>query len=175
MNQDAEQLWVNWWCNPWPWAHPAWQDRFAEVHGVSIHDCEALLTSRHGVFLQSIGIVADQPPQLDEPVLSWLALSPSQREQAIALAQCICFSLNESEDPDGQWCRGFSKALRPEVWLDLHNQDARLLLGAWLGARYWSRLRLAWPPEEVADTPCKAPYNKLQTLWQAVLWRVSAA
>ena len=175
MEQAAEDLWVHWWCNPLRWAHPAWQHRFAAAHGLSVDECEALMSSRHSVFLHSLGITPGQPPEVEEPIVRWLALSPAQREQAIELAQCICFSRNESEGPDGQWCWAFTKALRPGVWLDFQNEDVRLLLGAWLGAHYWPRLRLAWPPEEVAESPGQAPENKLQTLWQAVLWRVTTS
>ncbi|RMT49575.1 Type III secretion protein HrpD [Pseudomonas syringae pv. solidagae] len=133
------------------------------------------MVSRHGVFLQSVGIMPSQPPMPAEPVLNWLALTPVQRDQALDLAQRICFSRNESDAHDGQWCWALTKALRPGVWLELEHEDARLLLGAWLGPEYWPRLRLAWAPDEVADSTCSAPENKLQTLWQAVLWRVTAA
>ncbi|POQ05791.1 type III secretion protein [Pseudomonas syringae pv. avii] len=175
MSLSAEDHWVHWWCNPWQWAHSQWHDRFASARGLSVSDCDALMASRHGVFLQSLGIDPAQPPAPAEPVLRWLALTPSQREQAISLAQCICFSRNESDGPDGQWCWGLTKALRPGVWLEFEHEDARLLLGAWLGPQYWSRLRLEWPPNEVPDTPGKAPENKLQALWQAIMWRVTAA
>lgn len=171
---SAEDRWVRWWCNPWDWAHPAWQERFAGSVGLSTRACEALLACRHGVFLQSVGIDPSQPPVAAEPVLRWLQLSAAQRDRALALAQCICFVRTESDGADGQWCWAVTKALRPGAWLDPENEDARLVLGAWLGAACWSRLRLAWAPGEVADNPAQVPENKLQTLWQAVLWRVMA-
>ncbi|QHF02092.1 type III secretion protein [Pseudomonas asturiensis] len=170
----AEDLWVQWWCNPWHWAHPAWQNRFAQAHGLSIDVCTALLNSRHAVFLHTMGIEPSQPPPPDEATLRWLSLTPSQRDHALALAQCICFAPGERDDPEGQWCRALTKALRPSVWLMPETADARALLGAWLGPACWSRLRLAWAPGEVADNPSQAPDGKLQTLWQAILWRVTA-
>ncbi len=170
----AEQRWVHWWCNPWPWAHPAWQSRFAVPRGLSLQACEALMRSRHGVFLESIGIAPSQPPPAGEALLRWFALTSLQREQALALAQRICFNQAHDDSADGQWCLALSKALRPGIWLPPACQDARLLLGAWLGPACWSRLRLAWPPGEVAVSPCEAPQSKLQTLWQAILWRVTA-
>ncbi|MCI3944152.1 type III secretion protein [Pseudomonas syringae] len=175
MNLNADERWVDWWCNPWQWAHPAWRNRFADASGLSMGECDALMATRHGAFLQSLGIAPGQPPVASEPILHWLSLTPRQREQAIALAQRICYSRNEADGPDGSWCLGFSKALRPEAWLDFRHEDARLLLGAWLGPEYWPRLRLAWPPGEVGDSPVQAPENKLRTLWQAVLWRVTAS
>jgi hypothetical protein len=175
MSLSADELWVRWWCNPWQWAHPTWRNRFVEASGLPLRDCEALLASRHGVFLQSVGISPSQPPLATEPVLCWLTLTPSQREQALDLAQRICYSRNETDGPDGPWCWALTKALRPGVWLDFQNEDARLLLGAWLGAECWPRLRLAWPLDGVADSPAQAPEHKLKTLWQAVLWRVTAA
>ncbi|KPX06184.1 hypothetical protein [Pseudomonas savastanoi] len=173
MELIAEDHWVQWWCNPWQFAHPDWQSRFALNCGLTLSDCDGLIASRHSVFWQSVGIEPDQPPMPAEPVLRWLALTPLQREQALDLARRICFCRNESDGADGQWCWALTKALRPGVWLELANEDPRLLLGAWLGPEYWSRLRLAWAPDELPDTPCEAPENKLQTMWQAILWRVT--
>lgn len=171
----AEDRWVRWWCNPWDWAHPAWQSRFAGSVGLSTRACEALMASRHGVFLQSVGIDPSQPPMAAEPVLRWLELSALQRDRALALAQCICFAQTESDGADGQWCWAVTRALRPGTWLYPESDDVRPLLGAWLGAACWSRLRLAWAPGDVAERPAQAPENKLQTLWQAILWRVMAS
>lgn len=170
----AEDLWVQWWCNPWRWAHPGWQSRFAEPQGLSVQACDTLMSSRHNAFLQSAGIAPSQPPEPVEPVLRWIAMDPSQQQRALALAQLICFAQTETAGPDGQWCWALTKALRPGVWLDCDKCDARPLLGAWLGPEFWPRLRLAWPPGEVTDDPCQAPDNKLQTLWQAIMWRVTA-
>ncbi len=175
MERAAEDHCVHWWCNPWQWAHPDWQSRFAAECGLTVEECDALMVSRHSVFLQRMGIAPSQPPTPAEPLLNWLALTPAQRDQALDLAQRICFSRNESDGADGAWCWALTKALRPGVWLDQESEDARLLLGAWLGPEYWPRLRLAWAPDAVADRPCEAPENKLRTLWQAVLWRVTAA
>nr|WP_288913858.1 type III secretion protein [uncultured Pseudomonas sp.] len=168
----AEDLWVRWWCNPWDWAHPAWQERFASSAGASIDACDALMVSRHGAFVQSVGIDPSQPPIIAESVLRWLTLTSSQRDRALALAQQICFTQTERDGADGRWCWAVTRGLRPGAWLKSQSHDARLVLGAWLGPPYWSRLRLAWPPDEVAESPVQAPENKLQTLWQAVLWRV---
>jgi hypothetical protein len=33
-------------------------------------------------------------------------------------------------------------------------------------------LRLTWAPGDLAETFVDLPANKLQTLWQSVLWRV---
>ncbi|KAA8695939.1 Type III secretion protein HrpD [Pseudomonas caricapapayae] len=175
MDPTVEALWVRWWCNPWSWAHPVRQHRFAESCGLTVGECDALMACRHSVFLESVGIAPAQPAVADTAVLDWLTLTPVQREQAIGLAQLICFTRYESDGPDGPWCWALAKALRPAVWLPADVYDARLLLGAWLGSQHWSRLRLAWPPGEVADVPCEAPENKLQTLWRAILWRVTAA
>ncbi|KPY37656.1 MULTISPECIES: hypothetical protein [Pseudomonas syringae group] len=171
----AQDLWVHWWCNPWRWAHPSWQQRFAEQQGIPMQACDSLMSSRHTVFLKSVGIEPSQPPEPVEPLMSWIALSPAQRDKALVLAQLICFSRTETEGVDGQWCWGLTKALRPGVWLAPEVVDIRTVLGAWLGYAYWSRLRLAWPTEAVIDDLCEAPDNKLQTLWQAVMWRISTA
>ncbi|KAA8712118.1 hypothetical protein [Pseudomonas cannabina] len=174
MRSTAEDHWVSWWCNPWQWAHPAWRSRFAEGCGLSVSDCDALMTSRHGLFLQAMGIEPTQPPAPTEVLSRWLALTVSQQDHALDLARRVCFA-KEAEGADGQWCQGLAKALRPAMWLQPDSQDERLLLGAWLGPDYWPRVRLFWAPGEVAESLCDVPQNKLQTLWQAILWRITAA
>ncbi len=56
MERAAEDHWVHWWCNPWQWAHPDWQSRFAAECGLTVEECDALMVSRHSVFLQRMGI-----------------------------------------------------------------------------------------------------------------------
>jgi len=175
---DGRDAWVQWWCSAWQWVHPDWKVQFAVNNGLAVLDCDALMRSRHGEFLLSLGIAPSQPPQPSEHLMHWLALSPIQRDQALLLARRICFaSLDPASSADGShalWCERLAKALRPGLWLDPVMTDARPLLGAWLGEACWSRLRLTWAPGEVAESFGDMPDNKLQTLWQAILWRVAA-
>jgi hypothetical protein len=184
--RSVEDQWAHWWCNAWGWAHPQWKARFADGYGLSEADCEPLMRSRPGTFLQAVGIPATQPPVPAQNLLQWLALNADQREQALMLARHICFpplgrhgvaatadGVPEPEiNPHALWCRSVAKALRPGVWLDPLNADARVLLGAWVGEACWSRLRLSWAPGEVGEAVGPLPENKLTTLWHAILWRV---
>ncbi|MFJ3485267.1 type III secretion protein [Pseudomonas sp. NPDC090202] len=182
---DAGQRWIQWWCAPWQWAHPDWLARFAAASDLSPDLCAGLLCSRHGAFLHSVGIQPAQPPEPVAALLQWLALSAAQQQQALALAGRICLApLNPAMTDDHgaeheAWCRSVAKALRPGVWLVPGLNDPRLLLAAWVGEACWSRLRLAWSPEVLADWPDEAlpelPAHKLHTLWQSVLWRIAAA
>lgn len=175
---DGREEWVRWWCSAWQWAHADWKVQFAAASGLATRDCEALMRSRHGEFLHSVGIVPSQPPEPCEHLMHWLALSPIQRELALSLARRICFAPPDlpprANDSDTLWCQRLAKALRPGLWLDPLVTDVRPLLGAWLGQACWSRLRLAWAPGEVAESFGDMPDNKLETLWQAILWRVAA-
>lgn len=177
MSRDTNTDWVQWWCCTWHWAHPDWHTQFVSGPVEELNRFAAVARSQHRSFLASVGIIPDQPPAPDSDVLMWLALTKQQQQLALALVQMICFADSESltiaafsHEP---WCRRVAKALRPGVWLSPTVVDVRQLLGAWLGQIYWSRLRLAWPPGELDATLSRAPANKLNTLWQSVLWRVT--
>lgn len=179
MTGDATAEWVRWWCCTWQWAHPTWRAQFVAGEGDDIHRYDAVLRSQHSRFLQHVGICADQPPPPNTDVLQWLALTTGQQQEALALVRLICFARGSGAttklEPNEQWCRGVAKALRPGSWLSPEIADGRCLLGAWLGVAHWSRLRLTWPQGEVAEVLISAPGNKLNTLWQAVLWRIASA
>jgi hypothetical protein len=172
--RSLEERWIHWWCAPWHWAHPVWMARFAEQNGLPQSDADDLVRVRPGAFLQSIGIEPSQPPQPVESLVQWLTLSPEQQQQALKLVGRICLSRSTGIAPDQHevWCRSVAKALRPGAWLHSSHDDPRLLLAVWTGETCWPRLRLTWAPGDLAETFVDLPANKLQTLWQSVLWRV---
>ncbi len=176
---SAEEHWIRWWCAPWEWAHADWIDVFADHCGMTREDCTELLGTRHDVFLHSVGVVPSQPPPPVDSLMQWLQLDTTQQQRALSLAGRICFGQGGQASPDdaGQvhepWCRAVAKALRPGLWLDPSVSDARVLLAAWAGEPCWSRLRLSWAPDALPPPCAELPENKLQTLWQSVLWRVS--
>jgi hypothetical protein len=175
---DNEARWIQWWCAPWEWAHPAWKARFLALNGLSEDDRIDAPRGRHNAFLHSAHIEPDQPPAPVDAVLQWLALTADQQQQALHLAARICLtSLSDANAPSVAsahegWCRAVAKALRPGAWLDPTIDDPRLLLAAWVGEHCGSRLRLSWAPDAVQPATTNMPSNKLQTLWQSVLWRV---
>jgi hypothetical protein len=169
--------WVSWWCCTWQWAHPAWQTQMLLAQGLDADACAAVVRSRQADLLASLGVIPSQPPAPDADVLLWLSLSAEQRQQALALARTICCAPMHAETTVAAryypWCRSLAKALRPGLWADPQETDMRPLLGAWLGAAFWPRLRLSWAPGDVREPATDLPPNKLETLWRAVLWRVS--
>ncbi|AMB87260.1 hypothetical protein AWM79_18960 [Pseudomonas agarici] len=168
--------WINWWCCTWRWAHPDWRSGLLAAHGLDGDHDAALASSRHAALMSALGVTPCQPPPLDANVALWLSLTVEQREQALLLARSICAAsvANQPTVPErhGHWCRSLAKALRPGLWLDHSNVDPRVLLASWLGAPFWSRLRLAWAPGEQLEPLVDLPRHKLDTLWRAVLWRV---
>lgn len=169
---SVEERWVQWWCAPWMWAHPDWIDHFIETHALPPLAFGDLPHGAHIAFLHSVDIQPSQPPMPNEALMQWLALDPTQQQQALALASSICLARSTPDDPHEAWCRSVAKALRPGSWLALGIDDPRLLLAAWAGEACWSRMRLNWPPDVVATPIAAMPPGKLQTLWQSVLWRV---
>lgn len=172
----TDARWIQWWCAPWQWAHPGWVERFVEGGGWPLEDVESLLRGRHSAFLASVGIAPSQPPMPVDGVLQWVLLSAEQQDLALRLAASIGFGrvVDASEDAAYEpWCRGVAKALRPGAWLEPELCDARVLLAAWAGEACWARLRLRWAPQAVPLSVSDLPGHKLQTLWQAVLWRVT--
>jgi len=106
--------------------------------------------------------------------VQWLQLSPVQQDHALNLAASICLGrVTPGEDAHEIWCRAVAKALRPGAWLAPAVHDPRQLLAAWAGTSCWARLRLSWAPGALPLVPDEMPANKLQTLWQSVLWRVT--
>lgn len=135
------------------------------------------LHSRHAWLTHAYGLSATQPPPPHEGLLQWLALDDGQRQHSLHLARHICSARpcapQAQHDPDADWCRSLGKALRPGLWLPATALDPRLLLGAWAGPPCWTRLRLLWPPDTLGEPPQALPSKRLDTLWTAILWRVT--
>lgn len=171
---ESAVRWVRWWCAAWQNAHPDWQAQAALVQQAA--SCPH---SRHALLSQAHGIVATQPPPPHQGLLQWLDLAESQRQRALQLARQICAAApceqTATQDADSDWCRSLGKALRPGLWLPTTALDPRLLLGAWAGPLCWSRLCLQWPPEALDTPPQELPAKRLDTLWSAILWRVTQA
>lgn len=148
--------------------HPGWQPQVAPF----MH----LARSRHGDLLTCLGVTPSPPPAPQADAMHWLSLTEQQQAQALALAAAICCANPSSHlpvsDEQWSWCRGLAKALRPGLWLEGEVVDARCMLGAWLGEGCWSRLRLAWAPDDVLVPARNLPARKLDALWHAVLWKV---
>lgn len=174
MKDEQLRLFVGWWFTTWRWAHPSWLESLPAKETV-----ERLGASRHREWQALLGVAACQPPAPGDAILQWLSLEDEQRNRAIDLAQQVCFpgagTWMSAEHED--WCRSIAKAIRPGSWLTPGIHDSRLLLGAWLGGDCWDRLRVSWPKSEVGELALPTdewPARRLETLWQALLWRVTA-
>lgn len=166
--------WIDWWCCTWRWMHPGWQPWLLAEQGVELAAFAAVARSRHGDLLNCLGITPTQPPEPSFDVLNWLSLNAEQRVLALTLVQAVCSSaeMRTLDDECWRWCRSLAKALRPGLWLAGETVDARAMLGGWLGESCWSRLRLAWAPDDDLTAAPDLPPRKLDALWQAVLWKV---
>jgi len=75
------------------------------------------------------------------------------------------------------WCLSLSKALNPNTVLS-HDDDPLQLLRAWVDPTVWQRLRLRFARHRVLALEQKNAdfydvHNRLDILWQAVVWRVT--
>lgn len=161
--------WAQWWALPWRSAHSEWGN-FSQ---------EALYRSHHASAGATFGIVPCLPPPLSITVLR-LALVPTQTlDRALALIDHISHSAAQSPLPEDEqlWCRRFSKALPPST-LPLDDDAPLQLLRLWVEPATWQRLRLRFPRWRVLELEKKErslndARARLDTLWQAVVWRIT--
>jgi hypothetical protein len=112
-----------------------------------------------------------------------LGLALASREQfdlAIALLELTCHPNVDSPlyDEHRKWCERLAKALHPDALLQPEN-DPLQLLRAWVEPAVWQRLRLRLPPDrvqalETTHLPIDDAHGRLNTLWQAIVWRIEA-
>jgi len=129
-----------------------------------------------GVFM---GVKACLPPATNPTVLRLALASSEQLDLALALAHDTVNphaapTLSESHH---HWCRRLSKALPPAM-LSPEADPLQLLL-SWLDPPIWQRLRLRFPRQRTYEVEKKSiclenTSNRLSTLWQAVVWRVTS-
>lgn len=178
--------WLRWWCiDSWLAADTSWrQAGFYQLDDVRL---AALARTHHPLVVQALQLShLVTPPDLE--LLTWLDLTHAQQQLALRLAAEVCWrdSTQIMLLPEQQrWCRRIAQAMRPGRWLTeaeglpVHNGDIN---GLWLlrlraGPGCWSRLRLAFPTEQVHrvesfQQPDAFP-PRLLPLWQAVLWYAS--
>ncbi len=137
-----------------------------------------LYRSRH-LWVGRIYGVAPCLPPTPQPTLLQLALaSPDQLDLVLELIDSTCrptqtSALNENLH---QWCNRLSKALPADMLLP--DDDPLQLLRTWVCPATWQRIRLRFPRPRVLDLERKAlalgdSYNRLDTLWHAVVWRIA--
>lgn len=164
--------WAQWWAFPWRFAHEDWKDsQYATI--------DALYRSRRSVPGDFMGVSTCLPPAPQPSVLR-LALASSEQ---LALALILVHgTFNPQATPllsenHHLWCLRLHKALPPEM-LPL-DADPLHLLHSWLEPTIWQRLRLRFSRErayriEQSPTCLENASSRLNTLWQAVVWRVTS-
>ncbi|MCS3511784.1 hypothetical protein M2392_001817 [Pseudomonas grimontii] len=163
--------WAQWWVFPWKSAHADWK-------GAEYPAIEALFNRRRSAPDSLTGVTASLPAA-PHPTVLRLALSSTEQLNLVLTLVHDTFNpaavspLNESHH---LWCIRLSKALPPGM-LPPHADPLRLL-HSWVEPAIWQRLRLRFPRQRVRETerasaPLENANSRLNTLWQAVVWRVT--
>ncbi|AZE64950.1 hypothetical protein SAMN05216475_0157 [Pseudomonas synxantha] len=166
--------WAQWWASPWLSSHP---------EATSTHAYDAVLPlcrSRPGLACAALGIEPCLPPAPCATVLGLALASPEQIDLAIALLDLTCHPNLDSPlcDEHRKWCERLAKALHPGALLQ-PDDDSLQLLRAWVEPAVWQRLRLRLVPHRVQAIESTYlslddAHGRLNTLWQAIVWRIAA-
>lgn len=169
----SEKLaWAQWWACAWKSAHEDWKgDQPASI--------DALYQNRGSLPDGFMGVDDCLPPVPHPTVLRLALASSEQLELALKLVNDTLSPQAAAglDDSHHQWCIRLSKALPPTV-LAFYT-DPLQLLHSWLEPNAWQRLRLRFPRERacrIEQIPAclERASSRLNTLWQAVVWRVTS-
>ena len=162
--------WAQWWAFPWRTAHADWGN-FSQ---------EALYRSCHVAASATLGISPCLAPPLSITVLRLTQVSEQTLVRALTLVDHISHNRAASFLPEDEqlWCGRFSKALPPNT-LPLDDDAALQLLRLWVEPAIWQRLRLRFARQRVLELEKNERFfqdtrTRLDTLWQAVVWRITA-
>ncbi|NWC93855.1 MULTISPECIES: type III secretion protein [unclassified Pseudomonas] len=173
LSMSERLAWAQWWAFPWKSAHEDW--RAADKHPA----INALY--RTGVLATSTlaGIAPCLPPAPHPAVLRLVLASTEQRNLLLALIHSTFSPASAAplSEEHQQWCTRLSKALPPDMLLP--HDDPLQLLRSWVKPATWQRLRLRFPYERVLEMEKRTlsfenGHSRLNTLWQAVVWRITA-
>lgn len=170
-------LWTQWWAHPWIHAHPDWP--VAGLAGWTREDMHVMTRSQHVRASKAFAIEPCLPCRPIPALLHLPFAQSSQQDFILALVDHTCrpsrpTCLNAEQQLG---CQRLAKTLHPHTWLD-QNDDPLQLLRAWVEPPVWQRLRLhfACPRIMALEHNPVLSINpaKLQTLWQAVIWRATS-
>jgi hypothetical protein len=171
MSRDL--TWVRWWASPWENAHRDWR-----THG-SVEQAAALPRGQHHHVGRLFEIEPELPPPPSAPVLQVVLSCSQQQDLALLLVKEVCNPSHDSRLNEEQrlWCQRLSKALAPEPIL-ANIDDPLHYLRAWVSPAVWQRLRLSFSRHRVIEVEKHPrllnPHVRLDTLWQAALWRATS-
>ncbi|MCF5721593.1 type III secretion protein [Pseudomonas syringae] len=171
MSKDLN--WVRWWVSPWKNAHSDWcvQKGFIETSTLS--------RSHHQQVSRLFEIEPELPPLPSAPVLQLVLTGSQQRDFALLLIKEVCNPSRDSRLNSEQhlWCQRLTKALAPDPMLVILD-DPLHCLRAWVSPAVWQRLRLSFDRLRVLELETHPrhlnPQGRLDTLWQAALWRATS-
>ncbi|MPR01487.1 type III secretion protein [Pseudomonas sp. MAFF 212408] len=171
MSEDLS--WARWWAFPWENAHVDWltQTGFVET--------TALSRSHHGRVSSMFEIAPELPPPTSAALLKLVLSRAQQQELVLELVNEVYNAPPGSQLNQEQllWCQRLAKALptgpTPEAVGDpLH------YLRAWVPPVIWQRLRLSFARPRVLELEQKPKladtHGRLDTLWQATIWRATS-
>lgn len=170
----SERLaWAEWWAFPWEHAHEDWRgDKYPSI--------SVLYHSRRSAPDGLTSIAACLPPAPHPTVLRLALASTEQLNLALTLVHGTfnpeaAPPLSESQH---LWCMRLSKALPPTMLSP--DADPLQLLSSWIEPDTWQRLRLRFPRNRVcavekSNISLENSSSRLNTLWQAVVWRVTTS
>ena len=166
--------WAQWWASPWQSSHPDASSAQA------FHAMHAVCRSQPGLACAALGIEPCLPPAPLDTVLGLALASREQIDLAMALLDLTCHPYLDSPlcDEHRKWCERLAKALHPNALLQ-PDDDPLHELRAWVEPAVWQRLRLRLAPDRVLAVEKTHPllddaHGRLNTLWQAIVWRIAA-
>lgn len=169
---SEHRAWAQWWALPWEASHADW--RVLDQDSV-----DALRRAQHARISKLLGIAPCLPPPPHTSVLRLALASTEQLNQMLALLGNTCHRPIDGpvSDIHHQWCLRLSKALSPEALLQPED-DPLQLLRAWVSPAIWQRLRLRFSRPRVQQMEATSysledAHSRLDTLWQAIVWRVT--
>ncbi|AZE82139.1 type III secretion protein HrpD [Pseudomonas orientalis] len=168
---DEHLAWARWWAFPWESAHEDWK-------GNDYPALESLFRRGQSAPHTLTGYAACLPADPHTTVIRLALASREQLNLMLALVHDI-FNPEDSAlltDSHHQWCKRLSKALPPAILPP--GSDPLRLLHSWVEFATWQRLRLRFSRKsvvevETANLALGVTGNRLDTLWQAVVWRAT--
>lgn len=164
--------WARWWTSPWSHSQQDWWP-----FDLDSPAAKTLCRSRHERIGVALGITPCLPIH-PSPALLHLVLAPTaQRELMLALVEGIYHPQHDSalSTDQREWCARMSMALPPASHKP--SVDPLYYLRSWVDPAIWQRLRLSFSRQRVQqlESALQMPAaSKLDTVWQAVIWRASA-
>lgn len=170
---SRELIWVRWWVSPWENAHRDWRTQKSFVKAA------ALSRGHHHRVSRIFDIEPELPPPPSPPVLQLVLCCSQQQDLALLLVKEVCNPSHDSRLNEEQrlWCQRLTKALAPDTTL-VTIDDPLHCLRAWASPSVWQRLRLSFSRHRVLEVETHprllTPHGRLDTLWQAALWRATS-